>query len=88
MFTSELNPIKCIEGETLQLKCSVYSEDVLLEWFKGDVRINENENLLIESYGMHHCMTIQPAKLSDDGQYNIVARNVRKQVTVNVQGIN
>ncbi|XP_052090203.1 uncharacterized protein LOC127726788 [Mytilus californianus] len=87
MFTSQFNPIKCIEGEKLQLKCSVYSEDVFVEWSKGDVRINEYENILIESDGMHHCMTIQQAKLSDAGQYIIVAGNVRKQVTVNVQAM-
>ncbi|CAC5404652.1 unnamed protein product [Mytilus coruscus] len=85
MFTSEFNPINCIEGEKLQLKCSVYSEDIHVEWFKDHKKMEQNENISIGNDGMHHCMIFQHAKLSDAGQYFMVAGNVRKQLTVTIK---
>ncbi|CAG2185930.1 unnamed protein product [Mytilus edulis] len=87
MFTSEYKPIKCVEGETLQLKCSVYSEDINVEWSKDDAKIKQNENISIEIDGKDHCLTIQQAKLSDAGQYMMAAGNVRKHVTVTVEAM-
>ncbi|VDH93208.1 Hypothetical predicted protein [Mytilus galloprovincialis] len=85
MYTSEFRPMKCIEGETLQLKCSVYSEDINIEWYKDDTKVKQNKNISIEIDGKDHCMTIQQAKLSDAGQYMVSAGNVEKQVTVTVE---
>lgn len=86
MFTSEFNPIKCIEGEMLQLKCSVYSDDINVEWFKDDAKIKQNESISIEIDGKDHFMKVKNAKLSDAGQYVMVAGNVQKQLTVTIEG--
>ncbi|VDI69307.1 Hypothetical predicted protein [Mytilus galloprovincialis] len=85
MFTSEFNHIKCIEGEMLQLNCSVYSEDIIVEWSKDDAKIKQNKNISIEIDGKNHYMTVKNAQLSDAGQYVMVAGNVRKQRTVTVE---
>lgn len=86
MLFSDLNPRLCIEGEKLQLKCSVYSNDIDVEWLKDEKKIEQNDNTLIESEGRYHCMTVQHAKLSDAGQYIMVAENVQKHIPVTVQG--
>ncbi|CAC5379158.1 TTN [Mytilus coruscus] len=91
MFTSEFNPLYCIEGETLCLKCSVYSEDIDVEWFKKNPemfkkeKINENENISIDTDGKDHAIIIKNAKLTDSGYYIIIAGNVQKQLKVTVK---
>lgn len=86
MFTSEFNQIHCIVGEKLQLKCSVYLENVNVEWFKNDKKIFENENISIENDGKYHFMTVQKAEMKDAGQYIIKAGNVQNQLAVTVKG--
>ncbi|CAG2216048.1 OBSL1 [Mytilus edulis] len=85
MFTSEFNPVNCIEGEKFKLKCSVYSEDIFVKWLKDNTKIKQNENLSIESNGLYHCLTVLDAKLWDAGRYTMIARNVQKHITVTVQ---
>ncbi|CAG2236638.1 TTN [Mytilus edulis] len=85
MFTSEFNTIKCIEGEILQFKCSMYSEDINVELSKVDAKDKQIGNISMQVDGKDHCMTIQQAQLSDAGQYMMSAGNVHKQVTVAVE---
>ncbi|CAC5387918.1 unnamed protein product [Mytilus coruscus] len=87
MFTSEFEPVYCIEGGTLQLKCTVYSETIDVHWFKGDMEIKENENIHIIWADKTHLITFKHAKVSDSGQYCIVAGKVQKQLEVTVQAL-
>ncbi|CAG2236637.1 TTN [Mytilus edulis] len=87
MFTSEFNTIKCIEGEILQFKCSVYSEDINVELSKVDAKDKQIGNISMQVDGKDHCMTIQQAQLSDAGQYMMSAGNVQKPVTVTVEAM-
>lgn len=86
MFTSGFKQKYCIEGEMLQLTCSVISHIFQVDWFKDNEKINQNNNIMINSDGMHHYLTIQQAKLSDAGQYILTAGNVSKQLTVIIKG--
>lgn len=86
MFTSKFESIYCIEGEKLHLKCSVYSEEIDVQWLKNGIEIKENENVSITSAGTDHLVTFKYAKVSDIGRYTVVARNVPKHLTVTVQG--
>ncbi|CAC5399888.1 MYBPC1 [Mytilus coruscus] len=91
MFTSSFEQIYCIEGEKLLLKCSVYSDSIDVKWFKDNLKqykhekIERNKNISIDSDGKDHVMTIQNAKVTDSGQYIIIAGNVRKQLSVTVE---
>ncbi|CAC5390652.1 unnamed protein product [Mytilus coruscus] len=87
MFTSEFDPVYCIEGGILQLKCTVYSETIDVHWFKGDMEIKENENMHIIWADKTHLITFKHAKVSDSGQYWIVAGKVQKQLEVTVQAL-
>ncbi|CAC5381003.1 unnamed protein product [Mytilus coruscus] len=87
MFTSEFEPVYCIEGGTLQLKCTVYSETINVHWFKGDIEIKETENMHIIWADKTHLITFKHAKVSDSGQYWIVAGKVQKQLEVTVQAL-
>lgn len=86
MFTSELNQTGCLEGDILQLECSVYSENIDVLWLKNDIDIIQNEHLSISKVGKKHMMTIQFARISDSGQYGVKVGNVQKQLFVAVQG--
>lgn len=86
MFTSTFDPICCDEGDDLELKCTVYSEKVRVKWFKSEIEIKESQNILIQWTENNHFITFKHAKVSDSGQYWIVAGNVQKQLTVNVKG--
>ncbi|CAC5364216.1 unnamed protein product [Mytilus coruscus] len=48
-------------------------------------KIERNKNVYIDSDGKDHVMTIQNAKVTDSGQYIIIAGNVRKQLSVTVE---
>ncbi|CAC5372593.1 TTN [Mytilus coruscus] len=91
MFTSSFEQIYCIEGEQLQLKCSVYSASTEVEWFKDNAnqykqdKIERNKNISIDHNGKDHVLTIQNAKITDSGKYIIIAGNVRKQLPVIVK---
>ncbi|CAC5358503.1 unnamed protein product [Mytilus coruscus] len=87
MFTNKFASIYCIEGEYLHLKCSLYSEEIGVQWFKNGIEIKENENVSITSAGTDHQMTFKYAKVSDTGRYSVIARNVQKQLTVTVQAL-
>lgn len=86
MFTSDFNQINCIVGGKLQLKCSVYLENINVEWFKNDKKVSENENISIKNDGKDHFMSVQQAEMMDAGQYIVIAGNVQKQITVTVKG--
>lgn len=92
MFTSSFEQMYCIEGEMLQLTCSVYSESVDVEWFKDDSnpskndKIESNEHISLNRYGKDHVLTIKNAKMRDAGLYIIIAGNVRKLLSVTVEG--
>lgn len=82
----------CIEGEMLELKCSVYADSICVEWFKniskryGMDRIETNNNILIDNEGKDHVLTIKNAKVTDSGKYTIIAGHDRQQLTVTVAG--
>ncbi|VDI72010.1 Hypothetical predicted protein [Mytilus galloprovincialis] len=90
MFTSSFDQIYCIEGEELQLKCSVYSASIQVDWFKDNSnrkkadKIERNESISIDHNGKDHVLTIQNTKITDSGQYIVIAGNVRKQFPVTV----
>lgn len=92
MFTSSFEHIYCIEGEKLQLKCSVYSASIAVEWYKDNAnqykqhKIERNKNISIDHKGKDHVLTIQNAKKTDSGKYIIIAGNVRKELPVIVKG--
>ncbi|CAG2213571.1 unnamed protein product [Mytilus edulis] len=92
MFTSSFDQIYCIEGEELQLKCSVYSASIQVDWFKDNSnrkkadKIERNESISIDHNGKDHVLTIQNTKITDSGQYIVIAGNVRKQFPVTVNG--
>lgn len=90
MFTSSFEHIYCIEGEKLQLKCSVYSASIEVEWFKDHVnkqhKIERNTNISIDHDGKDHVLTFRNAKITDSGKYIIIAGNVRKELPVIVKG--
>lgn len=86
MFTSEFNEMICIVGEKLKLKCSVYFENINVEWFKNDTKIVQNEKISIKSDGKDHFMSVQQADMMDAGQYIVIAGNVQKQITVTIKG--
>lgn len=87
MFESVCNQIYCNEGEKVQLKCTVCSEVIYVEWlFENEMKIFQNENTIIESEGKHHCLTFQKANLSNDGEYIMVAGNIQKRIHVTVKG--
>lgn len=82
----------CIEGEMLELKCSVYADNICVEWFKniskryGMDTIKTNNNILIDNEGKDHVLTIKNAKVTDSGKYTIIAGHDRQQLTVTVAG--
>lgn len=86
MFTSDFDPIFCIEGEVLQLKCSVYADNIGVKWLKNKTEMKENEHISINWDGCNHLLTFKPALMNDSGIYSIVAGNVQKQFTVTMQG--
>ncbi|CAC5410613.1 TTN [Mytilus coruscus] len=68
MFTSALEPVYCIEGDILQLKCTVYSEKIDVHWYKGDMEIKENETISINwaesNLNMRKCVILVNTALS------------------------
>lgn len=86
MFTSEFHIDSIIEGEMFELTCSLYSEKIGVKWLKNNVGIQPNDNISIKNTARYHHLTVHNSKLSDSGQYSIVAGNVHKEITVHVKG--
>ncbi|CAC5423659.1 unnamed protein product [Mytilus coruscus] len=87
MFTSDFDPIFCIEGDELQLKCSVYADNIGVKWLKNKTEIKENEHISIYWDGCNHLLTFKSAQMNDSGLYSIVAGSVQKQLSVTIQAL-
>lgn len=92
MFTFVPDQASCIEGERLQLNCSLRSKSVNVEWSKlvddshMKAKIKEEKNISIKRNGKNHVMTLKYAKPSDSGKYSINAKTIERLITVNVTG--
>ncbi|VDI65638.1 Hypothetical predicted protein [Mytilus galloprovincialis] len=88
MFTSKIDPQICIEGNTLQLMCSVYEENIEVEWYKKKPelqQLNECENMLIQKDKNQRILTIKKATVADSGKYRVKAGHVEMEIPVTVK---
>lgn len=64
----------------------MWSVNTCVEWLKDNNKLQQNEDVSFGSEGKRQFLTVQNAKLSDAGQYTMVAGNLQKHVTVIVKG--
>lgn len=86
MFISKIDPQICVEGDTIQMTCSVYADGIEVQWYKGEQVLTESKNLLIHSYKTKRMLTIKKATVNDSGNYFVKVGNVEMEIPVTVKG--
>ncbi|VDI72377.1 Hypothetical predicted protein [Mytilus galloprovincialis] len=87
MFTSKIDPLKSLEGNKLELVCSVYADDIVVQWYKENEQVHDCENMLIDTNKNQHRLTIKKAAIMDSGKYYVKAGNVQMEIPVIVKDI-
>lgn len=86
MFTSKIHPDHCTEGDSIELSCSVYTDNIEVKWYKDDNEIHECTNISITSNGNHRMLTILETTVIDSGTYIVEAQNVVMKISLKVKG--
>ncbi|CAG2235183.1 unnamed protein product [Mytilus edulis] len=86
VFTSKIEPQECIEGNTIQLTCSVYADNIEVKWYKEEHEI-QCQRCLITSSEHDRTLTIQNTTVGDSGMYHVKANNVQMKIPVTVKAI-
>ncbi|CAG2239834.1 unnamed protein product [Mytilus edulis] len=86
MFTSKIDPQICIEGNKLELTCSVYTDNIEVQWYKEKEHLHECENMLINTNKNQHMLNIVKTTIADSGKYYVKAGNVQMEIQVIVKG--
>lgn len=86
VFTSKIEPQECIEGNTLQLVCSVYADNIEVKWYKEEHEI-QCQRCLITSSEHDRMLTIKNTTVGDSGMYHVKANNVQMKIPVTVKGM-
>lgn len=86
MFTSKIDPQICIEGNKLELTCSVYTDNIEVQWYKEKEHLHECENMLINTNKNQHMLTIVKTTIADSRKYYVKAGNVQMEIQVIVKG--
>nr|XP_033803029.1 obscurin-like protein 1 isoform X2 [Geotrypetes seraphini] len=56
-------------GESVVLSCELSRASVLVHWYKDGVEVETNEDMRVESDGVHHRLIIPSAKMQDSGEF-------------------
>ncbi|XP_066431628.1 obscurin-like protein 1 isoform X2 [Eleutherodactylus coqui] len=67
--TSDDTEHKCVSGEPVVLNCELSRENARVRWYRDGVKVEESENIRLESDGRHHRLVITCAKPEDSGEY-------------------
>ncbi|CAG2199073.1 unnamed protein product [Mytilus edulis] len=86
VFTSKIEPQECIEGNTIQLTCSVYADNIEVKWYKEEHEI-QCQRCLITSSEHDRMLTIKNTTVGDSGMYHVKANNVQMKIPVTVKAI-
>ncbi|VDI76702.1 Hypothetical predicted protein [Mytilus galloprovincialis] len=85
MFTSKIEPQICIEGNKLQMVCSVYADNIEVQWYKEKQQLHDCENMLIHINKNQRILTIKKPTVADSGKYYVKAGKVEMEVSVTVK---
>ncbi|CAG2250963.1 unnamed protein product [Mytilus edulis] len=85
MFTSKIDPQSCFEGNKLEMVCSVYTDNIEVQWYKEKEQLHACENMLINTNKNQHMLTIEKATIMDSGKYYVKAGNVQMEIPVIVK---
>ncbi|XP_030045097.1 obscurin-like protein 1, partial [Microcaecilia unicolor] len=60
-----------VTGEPVVLSCELSRAGALVHWYKDGVEVETNEDMRVESDGVHHRLIIPSAKMQDSGDYTV-----------------
>ncbi|VDI65032.1 Hypothetical predicted protein [Mytilus galloprovincialis] len=86
VFTSKIEPQECIEGNSLQLTCSVYADNIEVKWYKEEHEL-QCQRYLITSSEHDRMLTIKNTTVGDSGMYHVKAIKVQMKIPVTVKAI-
>ncbi|XP_030044359.1 obscurin-like protein 1 [Microcaecilia unicolor] len=58
-----------VTGEPVVLSCELSRAGALVHWYKDGVEVETNEDMRVESDGVHHRLIIPSAKMQDSGEF-------------------
>ncbi|CAG2239836.1 unnamed protein product [Mytilus edulis] len=87
MFTSNIQiEHHCTEGDNIKLKCSVYTDNIEVKWYKENNELHECTHISITSNGNHRMLTIVETEVTDSGTYFVKAQSVVLEMSLTVKG--
>ncbi|CAC5417542.1 MYBPC1 [Mytilus coruscus] len=87
MFTPKIHMYYCTEGDSIELSCSVYTDNIEVEWYKDVNELHECTNISITSNGNHRMLTILETTVTDSGTYFVKAQNAVMKISLTVKAI-
>ncbi|XP_030066754.1 obscurin-like protein 1 [Microcaecilia unicolor] len=58
-----------VTGEPVVLSCELSRAGALVHWYKDGMEVETNEDMRVESDGVHHRLIIPSAKMQDSGEF-------------------
>ncbi|CAC5368038.1 TTN [Mytilus coruscus] len=86
-FTSKSKSQNCIEGDNIQLSCSVFSDRLELKWYKWKQELHECPDILITKNGFQRILTILNSTVRDSGTYYAKAGKEQTDIQVTVKAL-
>lgn len=86
MFISKTDPQICIEGNRLELTCSLYTDNIEIHWYKEKEKLFDCGNIAINTNKNQRMLIIEKATVEDSGIYYVKAGNVEIDIPVTVKG--
>jgi len=84
-FTKQLQPLECVEKESVEFVCEV-SKETAVVWSKNGSPLEECERYKVTSIGRVHKLTICDVDLDDEADYSVAAGTVTSTAALLVDG--
>lgn len=85
-FITPLLEATCNEGDTVTFTCEVSQDKVKPTWTKDGKKLVPSEDVIIESVGKVHKLTLKNATLDDRAEYTISVKDKESTAPLFVEG--
>ncbi|OCT61204.1 hypothetical protein XELAEV_18047227mg [Xenopus laevis] len=85
-FRKHIKDIKVLEKKRATFECEISEPDLLVQWMKDGQELQNTERVKIQQERYVHRLVIPMVRMSDSGQYSVVAGGNMSTASLSVEG--